>query len=409
MHCERNRTRGRPKVVQAISRSWRLLVALGALPAAPGLSAQPAERQVITVGRSAYELTVARHRGYPSASWSSLPPGLLAEPFLRGSVATAAVGAAPLVLTAGSPFGRLGDGFFQLANLPYLEAGDLWVPVELFTEWLPAAIAAGGLTAVQPGSVASAKERDARPTPSARRPGPWRVVIDAGHGGHDPGTRSPRTGVREKDITLAVSNYLRDELSGRDGIQPLLIRDSDRWVNVTERPGRAMSMSADLFISIHVNAEPGRGTSASGFETYYLGRARTEESRRVAMRENAVIEVEEGEERPNMEQLEFILAGLDRDVNLGESRTFAGYVQNGLRSVLRSKDRGVKPGPFYVLLTTGDTPTVLVELGFITNSSDERHLTSTSAQREIARALANTIDTYFEETGRRIAVMEGKG
>jgi N-acetylmuramoyl-L-alanine amidase len=152
-----------------------------------------------------------------------------------------------------------------------------------------------------------------------------------------------------------------------------------------------------------------RRPGARGFETYYLGRARTEESRRVAMRENAVIELE-GENTPSHpDQLEFILAGIDRDANLDLSFTFGGYIQNGLRRVLGGVDRGVKSAPFYVLLTTTSMPTVLVELGFITNPDDERRLTDSAVQREIARALADAIEGYLAETGRRIAVMEGRG
>lgn len=382
------------------------LAVLAAAGSSPGQS--PPAAEIVTVGSSAHALAVARHHGFPSVRWGDWPPGLLEDAFLAGSTGTARVGGQPLRLSAGSPFGSHGASVFQLVNLPYLHEGDLWVPVELITEWLPAvapqAMASRGES---PGS-ATGGPVDRPPAPASRRPGAWRVVIDAGHGGHDPGTISPRTGAREKDITLRVARYLREALGERPGIEPLMIRDDDRFINVTRRPSLAMAMHADLFLSIHVNAEPRRRTTAGGFETYYLGRARTEEARRVAMRENAVIELDAAQQRPNLEQVEFILAGLDQDVNLGESRRFAGYVQNGLRRVFRGKDRGVKAGPFYVLLTTGDTPTVLVELGFITNRADEEQLTSESVQRSIANALAGTIESYFEETGRRIAVMEGR-
>lgn len=412
MRCERT---GRVAMTDRVGGAWRAgrrLVAIGptALLLATGsVGAQsPAGAENVTIGSTAYRFTVARHHGYPSVRWSELPPGLMDDLFLAGSVGTARVGGDLVRLSAGSPFGSHGSSAFQLANPPYMSDGDLWVPLELITDWLPEVAAdivasSGGGTAAR-----TAAPVDARPAPGSRRPGPWRVVIDAGHGGHDPGTISPRTGAREKDITLRVARYLREALAETPGIEPLMIRDDDRFINVTRRPGMAMAMHADLFISIHVNAEPRRGAAASGFETYYLGRARTEEARRVAMLENAVIELDAGQQRPNLEQVEFILAGLDQDVNLGESRRFAGYVQNGLRGVFRGKDRGVKAGPFYVLLTTGDTPTVLVELGFITHRGDEEQLTSKSAQQNIARALADTIEDYFEETGRRIAVMEGR-
>jgi N-acetylmuramoyl-L-alanine amidase len=238
-----------------------------------------------------------------------------------------------------------------------------------------------------------------------RRSGPWRVAIDAGHGGHDPGTVSPRTGAREKDISLKLALLVAEELKSRGGIEPFLTREDDRFIRLEDRPKLAIAANADLFVSIHVNAQP-RGSSASGFETYYLGQARSEMSRQVAMRENAVIELEGAGNRPNLDQLEFILAGLDRDVNLVESRRFAGYIQNGLRTALDSKDRGVKSNIFYVLLTTGSMPAVLVETGYITNPTDERRLTDENTQRKIARALADTIETYFKDTGRRLQAVE---
>jgi len=366
----------------------------------------------IEVGGASYSVEVGRHKGYEAVRWSRVPAALAAGSFQTDEMATATVAGAALELRVGSPFGRHGETVLQLSNVPYLESGEVWVPFELFTGWLPGVAAAGETASVErasPEPAVSVAEVDLRPTPGLRRPGPWRVVIDAGHGGVDPGTISPRTGAKEKDITLAVSRKLAEELRRRDRIEPLLTRDSDVFVEVMKRPGMAVDMEADLFISIHVDAQPGRRTSARGFTTFHLGQARTDDALEVARRENAVIELEGGTEPPNLEQLEIILATVDRDAYRRESRLLAGHIQNGLRGALDSKDRGAKQGPYYVLMTPGLLPAVLVELGFITNGADEGQLTDSARQDRIARALADTIEAYFEDAGRRMAATEGRG
>jgi len=223
-------------------------------------------------------------------------------------------------------------------------------------------------------------------------------MIDPGHGGHDPGTVNRKTGAREKDIVLAVSRYLREELSDRPGIEVKLTRQDDTFIKLEERPRQAMNDGADLFLSIHVNAEPGTGTSARGFESYYLAKSRDEESSRVARLENSVVELEpeQGGFTGNT-MTDKILSGLFRDDNRQTSGTLGGFVQNEMRRVAVGPDRGIKPGPFWVLVgATGNIPAVLVELGFITNKEDERHLTDPKYQKQLASALADSIERYFE-------------
>lgn len=372
---------------------------------------QPSEGE-FELGGMTYAIEVARHRGFEAVRWSRVPASLAAGSFQTDGTATATVAGAALELRVGSPFGRHGETVLQLSNVPYLESGEVWVPFELFTGWLPRAAAATETAPVErasPEPAVSVAGVDLRPTPGLRRPGPWRVVIDAGHGGVDPGTISPRTGAKEKDITLAVSRKLAEELRRRDRVEPLLTRDGDVFVEVMKRPGMAVDMEADLFISIHVDAQPGRRTSARGFTTFHLGQARTDDALEVARRENAVIELETGAEPPNLEKLEIILATVDRDAYRRESRLLAGHIQNALRGALDSKDRGAKQGPYYVLMTPGLLPAVLVELGFITNGADEVQLTDSARQDRIARSLADTIEAYFEDAGRRMAATEGRG
>ncbi|MCL7958760.1 MAG: N-acetylmuramoyl-L-alanine amidase [marine benthic group bacterium] len=387
---------------------WLLLA--GALPA----FGQPAADQIEVAG-VAFSVEVERHNGYEAIAWSRVPESVVSGSFQRDGSATGQVAGTSLELRSGSPFGRYGDSVFQLSNPPYRLQGEVWVPLELLVEWLPrvqpksASVAPAAATPEVAQPIPAAATVDERPTPGSRRPGPWRVVIDAGHGGVDPGTMSPRTGVREKDITLSVAKKLAAELERRGGIEPLLTRDRDVFVEVMERPSLAVEWEADLFLSIHVDAQPGGRSSARGFTTYHLGQARTEDALAVARRENAVIELEEGAKPPNLQQLEIILATVDRDAYRRESRLLAGHIQNGLRGAMDTQDRGARQGPYYVLMTPGLLPAVLVELGYITNRADEAQLKDPERQDRIARALADTIENFLEDTGRRIAATEGRG
>jgi N-acetylmuramoyl-L-alanine amidase len=384
----------------------RLVAVVAALPGVCGVAlGQTSTALDLEFGGSVYHVEAAHHRGYSAVRWSRIPAALTPRSFQGRGTATAIVDGAPLELRVGSPFGRHGTTVFQLANAPYAEGGEVWVPLELFTDWLAEERAMGA----PPPAAGETSTDPVAPAADYRKPGPWRVVIDAGHGGHDPGTISPRTGVREKDITLAVALKVAAELEARGGFQPLLTRSRDEFVKVMDRPSMAVALHADLFISIHVDAQPGGRSSASGFTTFYLGQARTDDALQVALRENAVIELEEGSEPPNIAQLEMVLATMDRDAYRAESSLLAGFIQNSLRGVVDTRDRGAKPGPYYVLLTPGLRPAILVELGFITHPGDERRLTSEVAQNRIARALADTIDRYLTEAGRRIATMEGRG
>ncbi|MGH7541952.1 MAG: N-acetylmuramoyl-L-alanine amidase family protein, partial [Gemmatimonadota bacterium] len=239
------------------------------------------------------------------------------------------------------------------------------------------------------------------PTPARADPDrPWRVVIDAGHGGRDPGTVGRRS--REKDIALSIATELARRLEAVPGFVPVLTRDGDEFVRVRDRPRFAVEREGDLFLSIHANSAPSR--SAYGYETYFLGLARTEEARQVAMRENAAMELEEGHDPAATDDLQFILAGLDRNENLLESRRFAGYVQNGLRQARgRDGDRGVKQGPYWVLLgALTEMPSILVEVGFVSNAQEERVLRSRDGQTRIARALAEAIEGYRADLVRRV-------
>jgi len=351
----------------------------------------------------------ARHdRGYSAFRWGSSPDDLVRDPQLSGGRGSASLaGGEGIELRAGAPFARVGDRVVLLANESYLADGELWVPTELLTRLSSLRGAARtGLIVDIPRS--SAEERTAGVTP---RSGPWKITIDPGHGGHDPGTVNPRTGTREKDIVLAVSRKLARELQNRPGFQVELTREDDRFIPLKQRPKQARNSGSDLFISVHVNAEPGGGTTASGFETYFLAPARNDEASRVARLENSVLELEgEDPEFGNEEQIDKIKAMVFRDDNRDVSQQFGSYLQNGLREVAVGKDRGTKPGPFWVLVgATGHMPAVLVELGFITNAKDVQKLTDGDYQERLAVALADSIEEYVESYVRAQIRLGGGG
>ena len=347
--------------------------------------------------------------GYPSFRWSEAPEEFVRGPTLRAGRGTASgPGGIPIEVRAGAPFGRFGDRVLTFANSPYLSDGELWVPEE-FLERLDRARreARSGLIVDIPLSGSTDRE----PVSSSVASGPWKITIDPGHGGHDPGTVNRRTGAREKDIVLAVGRRLAEELSRRPGFEVELTREDDRFIPLKDRPKRARSNGSDLFVSIHVNAEPNGGTRANGFETFFLSPARTDESSRVARLENSVLELEgetldfEGE-APIDKIVSMIVLDGNRDV----SQDFGEVVQAGLNRVAVGKDRGTKPGPFWVLVgATGHMPAVLVELGFITNSNDVQKLTDAAYQERLAVALADAIEEYRDRYVRSQMRRSGSG
>lgn len=347
---------------------------------------------------------IAQEAVYPTAVWTDVPASMVSEAGYRAGFGTGVTASGEAVeLRPGSPFVRIGEKLVQLVNVPYLDDGRLHVPRELLARpEFGGGTAASASDATRNVSLPPVVEGE-----NTRRPGPWRVIIDPGHGGHDPGTQSPRTRAAERDITLSVSKMVHDELNEMSGIDPWLTRTRDVFIDVPERPRLAVERDGDLFVSIHVDAERVPGTSARGFTTYYLGPARTERGREAAMRENTVPGAE-GREGPNIDQLEFILAGLDQGTHLRESVRFGGFIQNELRDVVDSPDRGVRSGPYWVLVrATSNMPTVLVELGFITNPSEERRLRDPGHQRQMAGAIARAIRRYLDEKRDRLDALAG--
>lgn len=360
-----------------------LLLAASATPA----SAQPRSEDGAA---AAWAEESARHHGYPAVAASALSDAL-SEITTDGTRLTARVDGRSLELMAGSPFYRVDGRVAQLANPPYRRDGGFWLPLQLLER-----LGVAGAEAARAAAHGSGGE--ARPG----RTGPWKVVIDPGHGGKDSGARGPG-GVQEKEVVLGIARRLVERLNRRDDVEASLTRTDDRFLPLDQRSRIAVQRDADLFLSLHANAA--RDRSARGFETYFLGEARTERARRVALRENSSVRYEGGSGEEVSNEVQMILANMDLNMFQEESRFLAGYVQNSLRSRISSPDRGVKQNIFLVLVNaSGSMPSILVETGFISNPQGERRLRSGDGQARIADGIGQAIVEYFRERERRETV-----
>jgi N-acetylmuramoyl-L-alanine amidase len=223
--------------------------------------------------------------------------------------------------------------------------------------------------------------------------GPRTIIIDPGHGGAEVGAKGPG-GTLEKDVTLAIARKLRSALTNNLGVQAFLTRDKDQEIALDDRAALANNFKADLFVSIHANASRSQG--AKGSEVYFLSyQAADEESRRIAASEGgAQVEVPGGGVPSS--DLALILWDMAQAEHLEESSALASRVQEELAIVTGSETRGVKQAPFRVLVGAG-MPAILVEVAFISNSEEEKLLTSDAYQSRIAAALLKGIARYQSE------------
>ena len=215
----------------------------------------------------------------------------------------------------------------------------------------------------QSPSAASKASKQKQPRGKPFRLGVKTVLIDPGHGGKDPGTH--HNGIREKDLTLDISKRVGAILSSR-GLNVRYTRRSDTWITLEQRADKVRTNKADLFISIHVNANPSEGVQ--GFETYYLDVSRTSASTRLFT------------------------------IQKQESRRLARNVHETTLKYLRKKnyrthDGGIKTAPFHVLRRSG-VPGVLIEVGYCTNKTEAERLAVDAYRASIARGIANGILIY---------------
>ncbi len=326
----------------------------------------------------------------------------------------------------------------QLAAAPHVAGGRLHVPFQLVAELLPriapqqfrydgrraelrhTATAAPQVAASSPVPVRTPPAAANAPrsstsanapagTQSAGRNGlrrAYRVVVDAGHGGSQPGmigSLGPGRPIREKEITLVVSLEVERLLKQR-GVQVIMIRRTDVDIDFRERGRIANEASGDVFVSIHVNAaNPAwrNASAARGFETYFLAAARTEDEKRVAAMENAAVGFESGAELDPNDPLGFLMRDMAQNAHLRESSDLAEVIQRNLARTHPGPNRGVKQAPFAVLVGAF-MPAVLVEIGFGSNVAEARYMASANGRREIATAIADGIMEYLDHYDRRL-------
>jgi N-acetylmuramoyl-L-alanine amidase len=218
------------------------------------------------------------------------------------------------------------------------------------------------------------------------------VVVDAGHGGHDPGAHG-RSGLREKDVTLAISRRLVERLNAEPGMRGVLTRRDDRFLGLRERMERARSANADLFVSIHADAAQNR--SARGSTVYVLSEkaASDEASRRLAAQENAALigGVELGDKDP---VLASVLMDLSQNASISSSIAVGDAVLRRMGRLGRLHRTSVQQAPFMVLKSP-DVPSILVETAYISNPVDEQNLRSARHQEALAGAVLEGVRNYF--------------
>jgi N-acetylmuramoyl-L-alanine amidase len=215
-----------------------------------------------------------------------------------------------------------------------------------------------------------------------------KIVIDPGHGGHDTGTIGPN-GLTEKEVVLDVGRRLGKLLEQRMGADVIFTRDDDTFIPLETRTAIANQEQADLFISIHANSSD--DPAARGVETYYLNFTSSRDALEVAARENAVSD-------KSIHELQDLVKKIALKEKIDESREFAGDVQEALHSGLSARssairNRGVKKAPFIVLIGA-NMPSILAEISFVSNPTDERKLETGQHRQRIAESLFQGISKY---------------
>ena len=224
------------------------------------------------------------------------------------------------------------------------------------------------------------------------------VVIDAGHGGHDPGAISPHGGAREKDVTLAIAQATRDELLKSGRVRVALTRDGDSFIVLQDRYGIARKMKADLFMSIH--ADSAENQTARGGSVYTLSEVASDrEAQRLASRENKsdiISGVNLGGSDINVSS---ILIDLTQRETMNVSAGFAKLLLREAEPNMTLRGSAHKFASF-IVLKAPDTPSVLFETGYLSNADDAAFLTTAAGRQSVAQSVASAIQAHF---ARRIA------
>ena len=225
------------------------------------------------------------------------------------------------------------------------------------------------------------------------------VVIDAGHGGNDAGAIGLVKGTQEKHLNLSVAKQLAAKIRATyPEVKVVLTRETDVFMPLQQRADIVNKNHADLFISIHTNAAENR--KACGAETFILGTDRMEDNLDVAMRENAVMKLEadqtvyQGFDPNSIES--YIIFELMQNQYMDRSLEFAELVQNQFVGTLQRANRGVRQAAFWVLLKSA-CPSVLVEMGFVSNAEEEKWLASEEGKKGIVNGIFNAFENYYKK------------
>jgi N-acetylmuramoyl-L-alanine amidase len=224
-----------------------------------------------------------------------------------------------------------------------------------------------------------------------------RIVLDPGHGGHDPGVHG--NGINESELVLDVSLRVKKLLENQPGMDVVMTRDTDIFIPLEQRTAIANREGADLFLSIHANAS--RNVKAGGVETYFLNFAANPEAEAVAARENSA-------SGQTMHRLPDIVRAITLNNKIDESRDFADAVQKSMVRTLSPRnrelqDRGVKQAPFVVLIGAG-MPSVLAEISFVSHKQEGLLLKTPAYRQQIAEALFDAIVKYQKSLKARTTI-----
>jgi N-acetylmuramoyl-L-alanine amidase len=245
------------------------------------------------------------------------------------------------------------------------------------------------------------EQQDGKSKKQDRKRAKWTldcIVIDAGHGGKDPGAIGVN-GVKEKNVTLGIALKLGDLIeSGMDNVKVVYTRKDDRFIELDHRGKIANEAEGKLFVSIHCNSTEEKPTTANGSEVYLLRPGRTAEAIRVAEFENSVIKFEKDYQKryKKLTDENFIIVTMAQSAYVKYSERFAELYHDHVKASRKLKSLGVKQAGFYVLVGAS-MPSVLIETGFISNVKEEAYLSSQAGQSHVATLIYQAIEAFAKE------------
>lgn len=290
---------------------------------------------------------------------------------------------------------ELGDEFFEASAKP------------LQTQSKPAPAKNAPAKTVQPkktvvNKLVTAKEYEELKKP-APQTGKFRILIDPGHGGKDPGAVKKGSS-KEKDLNLAVAKILYDLLKKEKGFEVKISRDSDVFITLGKRASMANDFKADVFVSIHANAA--KRASANGFEVYFRSdKASDAEAAETAALENEALQYE-GKGGGTVSFADLLLKSLATNENINQSSKLAGHIRNsvtkksGNLGIKVHQNSAIKQANFYVLRGVNSTA-VLVEMGYLSNANDRKRLNTKSVRQKMAESIRDGIVSYAKAEGRK--------